>query len=88
MRPSRFFAGALNGIAANIKTMISEICGSEHEVVGMSLVTGAVTADLHHSMKSLYRILQSADKGEKEAACSPSDMKQLYVIYLVPRTGR
>lgn len=37
---SRVLAGALNGIIANAKTMISEVCGKEHEVVGMSLITG------------------------------------------------
>ena len=37
---SRVLTGALNGILANAKTMISEVCGKEHEVVGMSLITG------------------------------------------------
>ena len=46
LRPSRFLTGALTGILANAKTMISEVCGSEHEVVGMSFVTGGVTAEL------------------------------------------
>lgn len=35
-----FFLGAFNGIVATSKTMISEVCSSEHEVVGMSFVTG------------------------------------------------
>lgn len=35
----RLLAGALNGIVGTSKTMISEICGKEHEVVGMSFVT-------------------------------------------------
>lgn len=38
--PSRVIAGALNGTVANAKTMISEVCGKEHEVVGMSVITG------------------------------------------------
>ncbi|CAM9321014.1 unnamed protein product, partial [Laminaria digitata] len=38
--PSRVLAGALNGIIANAKTMISEVCGKAHEVVGMSFITG------------------------------------------------
>ncbi|CAN0539320.1 unnamed protein product, partial [Scytosiphon promiscuus] len=32
----RFLLGAMNGLIAIAKTMISEVCGREHEVVGMS----------------------------------------------------
>ncbi|CAM9131751.1 unnamed protein product, partial [Laminaria digitata] len=42
----RFLAGALNGIMGNAKTMICEVCGSEHEVVGMSFVTGCWSVGL------------------------------------------
>ena len=44
-RASRVLAGAMNGIVGNAKTMISEVCGKAHEVVGMSFVTGDVTAE-------------------------------------------
>lgn len=49
LRASRVLTGALNGMIANSKTMISEVCGKEHEVVGMSFVTGdvRVTTELH-----------------------------------------
>ncbi|CAN0223141.1 unnamed protein product [Pylaiella littoralis] len=36
----RFMLGAMNGLVAIAKCMISEVCGKEHEVVGMSFVTG------------------------------------------------
>ncbi|CAN0113599.1 unnamed protein product [Ectocarpus sp. 12 AP-2014] len=36
----RFFLGASNGLVANSNTMISEICGREHEVLGMTLGSG------------------------------------------------
>ena len=36
----------MNGLIAIAKTMISEVCVREHEVVGMSFVTGDVTAKL------------------------------------------
>lgn len=36
----RFLLGAMNGLVAISKCMISEICGKEHETVGMSFVTG------------------------------------------------
>ena len=44
-RVSRVLTGAMNGIVGNAKTMISEVCGKAHEVVGMSFVTGDVTAE-------------------------------------------
>ncbi|CAN0350684.1 unnamed protein product, partial [Scytosiphon promiscuus] len=37
---SRFLLGALNGLVAIAKCLISEVCGKEHEVVGMGFVTG------------------------------------------------
>lgn len=36
----RFLLGALNGLVAIGKCLISEVCGKEHETVGMSFVTG------------------------------------------------
>ena len=51
MGPTRFLLGALNGLVATAKTMISEVCGSEHEVVGMSFVTGDVTAALRQQVE-------------------------------------
>lgn len=36
----RFLLGAMNGLIAIGKCMISEVCGKEHETVGMSFVTG------------------------------------------------
>lgn len=32
----------MNGLIAIAKTMIPEVCGKEHEVVGMSFVTGII----------------------------------------------
>lgn len=32
----------MNGLVAIAKCLISEVCGKEHEVVGMGFVTGAV----------------------------------------------
>ena len=68
--PSRFFLGALNGLMATTTTMISEVCGSEHEVVGMSFVIGDVTADLQESfIQSLCHISRyGSAKGE---GCPP-----------------
>lgn len=51
MGRSRFLLGALNGLVTTAKTMISEVCGSEHEVVGMSFVTGDVTAALRQQVE-------------------------------------
>eukprot|EP00904_Undaria_pinnatifida_P006139 jgi/Undpi1/2655/HiC_scaffold_13.g06033.m1 len=45
-QPTRFLLGALNGLVATAKTMISEVCGSEHETVGMSFVTGCWSVGL------------------------------------------
>jgi len=45
----RFLLGASNGLVGISKTMISEVCGPEHEVVGMSFILGdfkAPTLDL------------------------------------------
>lgn len=53
MRPSRFLLGALNGLVGTAKTMISEVCGSEHELVGMSFVTGDVNAELQQQVALL-----------------------------------
>ncbi|CAM9564568.1 unnamed protein product [Ectocarpus sp. 6 AP-2014] len=36
----RFLLGAMNGLIAISKCMISEICGKQHETVGMGYVTG------------------------------------------------
>lgn len=35
----RFFLGLLNGMTVVFPTVVAEICGKEHEVRGMSLVT-------------------------------------------------
>lgn len=37
---TRFMLGLMNGLIAVAKTLISEVCGKEHEVVGMTFVTG------------------------------------------------
>lgn len=36
----RFVAGALAGQSVAGKSLISDVCGEEHEVVGMSVLTG------------------------------------------------
>ena len=36
----RFLLGAMNGLVATSKTMISEVCTKTHEVVGMGAITG------------------------------------------------
>ena len=46
LRRRRFLTGAMSGIVGTARTMISEVCGSEHEVVGMSFLAGDVTAEL------------------------------------------
>lgn len=36
---SRFLLGLLNGLIPLWPTLVSEVCGKEHEVLGMSLIT-------------------------------------------------
>lgn len=36
---SRFLLGLLNGMMAASKTLVSEVCGKEHEATGMNVVT-------------------------------------------------
>lgn len=38
----RFLLGFSNGIEAVARVLISEICGTEHVVVGMGFVTGSL----------------------------------------------
>lgn len=47
----RFFLGVLNGLMAISKTMISEVCGKEHEMVGMGSILG------DHSQRRIRRDL-------------------------------
>lgn len=47
----RFFLGVLNGLMAISKTMISEVCGKEHEMVGMGSMLG------DHSQRRIRRDL-------------------------------
>ena len=35
----RFLLGLLNGMVAASKTLVSDVCGKEHETVGMGVVT-------------------------------------------------
>lgn len=37
----------MNGLEGVLKTMISEVCGREHEVVGMSFITGSVIKEVY-----------------------------------------
>lgn len=46
LRRSRFLTGAMSGIVGTARTMISEVCGSEHEAVGMSFFAGDAIAEL------------------------------------------
>lgn len=39
----RFLLGAMNGVDGATKTMISEVCGQEHEISGMSFLTGELS---------------------------------------------
>lgn len=56
--PRRFLLGALNGVSAVCKTMVSEVCGKQHEVVGMGVTTsesgrnGAPVKRLGHQYKT------------------------------------
>lgn len=36
---SRFLLGLLNGMMAASKTLVPEVCGKEHQTVGMGVVT-------------------------------------------------
>lgn len=39
----RFLPGLLNGTIAASKTLVSEVCGKEHEVVGMGVVNSELS---------------------------------------------
>ena len=56
----------MNGLMSVSKTMISEVCGREHEVVGMSVITGGVIEELH-SVKFLPIL---SDLGQSRASIS------------------
>lgn len=43
--PARLLLGLLNGMVAASKTLVSEVCGKEHETVGMGVVTGESCRD-------------------------------------------
>ena len=43
---ARFLLGLLNGVIVVSRTLVSDVCGSEHETVGMGVVTGECSRDL------------------------------------------
>lgn len=65
--------------------MISEVCGSEHEVVGMSFVTGDVTAELYtaYSSETYRRYRSGAAESEKrhQVPCPLPDLELQYCSY-------
>ena len=40
---ARFLLGLFNGTLTASKTLVSEVCGKEHEVVGMGVVTSELS---------------------------------------------
>ena len=39
----RFLLGLFNGTTAASRTLVSEVCGKEHEVVGMGVLSGELS---------------------------------------------
>ena len=63
---ARFLLGFLNGVSVVSKTLVSEVCGSEHETVGMGVVTSECSRDVvlvkhsrHPHTESVHRCRMS-----------------------------
>lgn len=48
---SRFLLGLLNGMVPLWPTLVSEVCGKEHEVVGMGVMTSESLATINVCFK-------------------------------------
>eukprot|EP00752_Nemacystus_decipiens_P011400 g10125.t2 len=59
----RFLLGAMNGLIAIGKCMISEVCGKEHETVGMSFVTACWSIGMVFGPALGGLLAETTDKG-------------------------